>query len=206
MCTCTYLGVRDAKKELQRDYAAYRINTLCTRKESNIDVKVFIKASALQSFAWKFDVMTTKHNSSIFNLAWDAAMYQAQQNNPSMSVTDVEAQVWMPAFTHCQQLLDQLRSQVMMLADVEQYFKDYNERRLQRELEVLFQGVNQCLQETHSGGWINHAVHRIEEYRNLHNCCYAANCFLRLRDSLKLRKGDFKDVERISKEVMLFFW
>lgn len=198
-----YIGIGDAKKELRRDYRAHKINTLCTRKESNIiDVKVFITASALQSFAWKFDVMTTKCNSSIFNSAWDAAMCRAQQNNPSMSITDVEAQVWMPAFTHCQQLLNRLHSQVMTLADVEQYFKDYDKRRLQRELDVLFRGVNQCLQKTYDGSWICLAVCRIEDYRNLHNYCYAADCFLRLRDSLKLTKGDFKDVERISKEVI----
>ena len=198
-----YIGIGDAKKELERDYRPHKISTLCTRKESNIiiNVKIFIKASALQSFAWKFDVMTTKYNSSIFNNAWDAAMCRAQQNNPSMSITEVEAEVWMPAFTHCKQLLDQLHSQVMPLADVEQYFKDY-ERTLQRELEVLFHGVNQCLQKTYDGSWICHAVCRIKDYRNLHNYCYAADCFLRLRDSLKLTKGDFKDVERISKDVI----
>jgi hypothetical protein len=195
-------GVSEAKTELQTDYKSRKINTLCSRRESYVDVVCFTIAAPLLSFAWKFYVMTTRTNSSIFYATWSNFMKQTRKNNPNMSIRDVEIQVWTPAFEHCQNLLDQLHSFSMTLADVDRHFKDFKEKgELVRELKALSDGVAKCVEQTHDDDWILKKVQRIEEYRKLRGYCYAANSFLKLRDSLNLIKGDFQNVERISEEA-----
>lgn len=185
------------------DYNSHKINTLCTQTKSGIDVVCFTKASCLLSFAWKFHIMTKKFTSSLFDATWCTTMQTARKSN--VTISDIESHVWKPAFKQCQNLLDQLHSQSMTLADVEKHFKNYGERELQNELNVLCCGVSECDQNTNYGkGWIHQRVLRIEEYRKLRNYRDAANTFLKLRDSLKLTKGDFKHVERISEEVNIF--
>ena len=186
------------------EYKSRKINTLCTRRESNIDVICFTAASCLLSFAWKFDMMTKRFISSIFDATWSTAVKKARAYNPDMNISGVEELVWTPTFKHCQNLLEQLSIPTMSLADVDRHFKNYRGKGLESELKILFHGVNQCLRQTHDDGWIHHTVLRIEEYRKLRRYCDAANSFLRLRDSLKLTKGDFRNVERISKEVTIF--
>ena len=148
--------------------------------------------------------MTTRTNSSIFYATWSTFMKQTRKNNPSMSIRDVELQVWTPAFKHCLNSLDQLHSFSMTLADVDRHFKDFKEKgELVRELKALSDGVAKCLEQTHDDDWILNRVQRIEEYRKLRGYCYAANSFLKLRHSLNLIKGDFQNVERISEEVII---
>ena len=197
-----YTGIGEAMNELQKDYTSYNINTLCTRRESYIDVICFARAATLQSFAWKFYVMTKQVNSSIFDATWKIVMHQAQTSNPSMNTSDIELHVWTPAFKYCLNLLEQLYNLTMTLADVDRCFKTFSEKQLVRELEALSAGVAKCLKQRNDDGWIRQCVHRIEEYRKLRGYCDAADSFLELRDSLNLTKGDFRDVERISKEVI----
>ena len=197
-------GVHEAKVELRADYKPSKINILCIRRESIIQVICFQTAKCLLSFAWKFHTMTNEYNSGIFDATWSTTMENAFRSNPNMSITDVEAQVWVPAFKHCQNLLDQLASQSMTLADIDRHFQHYSGDELVRELKCLFDGVNQCLSQKHEDKWIRHTVIRIEDYRKLRGYCEAANSFLKLKQSLKLTKGDFTAVERISREVSLF--
>ena len=149
-------------------------------------------------------MMTTRTNSSIFYATWSTFMKQTRKNNPNMSIRDVEIQVWTPTFGHCQNLLDQLRSFSMTLADVDRHFKDFKEKgELVRELKALSDGVAKCLEQRQDDDWMHTSVQRIEEYRKLRGYCNAANSFLKLRDSLNLIKGDFQTVERISEEVII---
>ena len=186
--------------ELQKDYTSCKINTLCTRRDSSIDVICFAKAATLQSFAWKFDVMTKQFNSSIFDTKWSAIM----KKQARMSISDIEVQVWDPTFKYCLNLLEQLHNLSMTLTDVDRCFATFSEEQLVHELTILSAGVAMCLMQQHDDGWIHRSVRQVAEYRKLRNYRDAANSFLKLRDSLNLKKGDFRDVERISKEVK--FW
>ena len=192
----------EARKELLKDYTSYNINTLCRRTQSEIEVVCFSEADSLLSFAWKFDVMT-KQSSSLFNTTWHKVMHQARAENPNISIKEVEGQVWIPAFKHCQSLLDQLFDLSITLSDVDANFEHMYGTDLELELKALSCGVNMCLGKTseHSQGWIRPCVMRIEEYRKLYGYTVAAESFLKLKESLKLTKGDFKDVERISAQV-----
>ena len=148
--------------------------------------------------------MTKEFSSGLFDAIWSTSMKEARANFPKMSVSDIKAKVWTPAFDHCRQLLTELHDLSMTLANVDRHFKCYKKQELENELKVLFDGINKCLCQSLSDNWIRHVVLRIEDYRKLCGYRKAANSFLKLRDSLKLTKGDFKDVERISKEVIIF--
>ena len=175
-----FIGVPEAKTELRTDWTSCKINTLCNRQKSNVDVVCFTVAASLLPFAWKFDVMTKHTNSSIFDATWSTVMQQACTNNPNISISHIEVLVWTRAFKHCQ---------------------IFEEKQLVHELKALSAGVAKCLKQPNDDQWIHPSVRRIEEYRKLCGYRDAANSFLELRDSLNLRNGDFKDVERISKEV-----
>ena len=200
------IGVSEAKEELHMEYRQFKINTLCHHQDSNIHVVCFNKAAPLLSFAQKFYVMTKEFSSGLFQSMWFLTMKEARALCPKMSVNDVESKVWTPAFDNCQQLLTELHGMSMTLANVDRHFQCYSKQQLGNELKVLFDGVNKCLCKSPSDNWIHHVVLRIEDYRKLCGYRNAANSFLKLRDSLKLTNGDFKDVEKISKEVIICYW
>lgn len=192
------------------DQNSCKMNTLCTRNKSEIEVICFPKASCLLSFAKMFNVMTKTFNSGIFDSTWSTTMKQAHRKSPTMSIRDVEEQVWLPTFGCCREILEQLQLQSMKLGDVDRHFECYRKSEperelLKKELKLLFKGVNRCLSQHPSDVWIRHAVLRIEEYWKQCSYCNAANSFLKLRDSLKLRSSkNFRDVEMIAREVTLF--
>lgn len=128
------------------------------------------------------------------------------RSHPNIEISDVGSKIWEPVFAQCQQLLEQLYSRSMTLSDVDEYFGQYKKQVqvLEEELRRLFHGVNACCWVNKDPSWIQHAVKRMQEYWRL--CAYreAANTFLKLRDTLELTKGDFKDVEKISKDVTTY--
>ena len=199
------VGIREATVELGKDYRFCKINALCRRTDPNIEVVCFVKAAPLLSFAWKFDVMTKQIISTIFDATWHSVMHQALTSNPNLSISDVDGQVWRPAFQHCDKLLVELHSQSMNLFDVDRYFSMMSGPELELELKALLSGVNMCVRQASRPNvdWICQRVKQIMVYRKLNAYCFAANLFLELRDVLNLTEGDFSDVERISAEVSI---
>lgn len=194
-------GMQEAIKELQMNKETQEIRSLCTLSVSEVKVICFPRAQCLLSFAENFHVMNVNNNSDIFFSLWSSTMKKAHADNPGMSITNIEKDVWMPTLHRCQNMLEQLHGKSMTLTDVDTYFQDYRKRGLERELKQLFKGVNQCCRKSPSGDWIFHTVHLIESYWKLCNSCEAANCFLELRNVLKLTKGDFSALDIISTKV-----
>ena len=120
--------------------------------------------------------------------------------NPDLDVQHLHSNVWTPAFQQCQSLLENLYEQTITLGDVDKHF-GYDRNGLLGQLKLLFHGVNECSKKNLDDKWIEHSVEKILNYRQLCGYRDAANSFLKLKDLLKLSKGDFSDVERISKEV-----
>jgi hypothetical protein len=201
---CQYIhhevkGVHEAKQQLKRDQSTFKLNSLCTHGKSEIIVACFPGAHCLLSFGYKFYMMTKRFNSGIFDTTWQTTMDKAFQNNPQMSITDVEEQVWVPTFKSCESLLEQLKNQSILLTDVNTRFECYRWGGLEKELKLLFEGMNGCLSQTHSSQthsnrWIRYTVLRIEDYWTLCSCLKAADTFLKLRSTLKLKKSGFKRV------------
>jgi hypothetical protein len=199
-------GVKEAIEELQIDYTNYKINNLCVRKQKSIDVICFTVASPLRSFAWKFHVMVKEKNSSLFINTWHDKVRRALTQHPKLNLCEIEKEVWMPTFQHCQTLLNQLEHMSIELCDVKHLLE--SGYALERELKALSVGISicsgeQCSGEQCSDRWIPASVNRIREYSKLCDYCAAAKLFLNLRNSLQL-KGDFRDVERISAEVGVY--
>ena len=147
--------------------------------------------------------MTQRYNSAMFSIIWSETMTYAHHSNPDMTINDVGLKVWEPAFTQCQQLLEQMHIGSITLSEVHRHFSQYKgeKLRLERELQNLFCGVNACHRECRDSSWIHQTAARMMEYWRLCENLATANSFLKLRNSLELTKGDFKNVERISKDV-----
>ena len=197
-------GVADAEVELQKNYRSLNINTLCVREESGaIRVMCFDKACPLLSFAKFYFVMTSRLISDLFRATWSATLNQARAKNPNLSIAHLHSEVWAPTFEQCQSLLEELYEQTITLGDVDRHFGKYRESgELKTQLQLLFHGVNECMHRKEGEKWIQRSVDKIVNYCQLCGYRDAANSFLELRDLLKLTKGDFRDVERISKKVM----
>ena len=196
-------GIPEADAELQRDYTGFKINALCTRCESGIiRVICFDKASPLVSFAKQFYVLTKRLNSSLFRATWKTTINQARKDNPNLSLRDLESVVWVPVFCFCQNMLHRLRDQTMTLGEVDTHFKNYQKRELTTQLKLLYDGINTCMKQQLSDNWIQDSIQKVSDYRQLCGYHDAANAFLQLRDLLNLSEGDFRDVERISTEVI----
>ena len=197
-------GLDEAKDELDADYTSREIKTLCTHR-GNIQVTCFKTASCLVPFILEFNIMTSGVNSGIFNTIWSTTMKHAYGSNPSMSISDVQEEAWAPAFQQCKGLLEKLRCLSLTLADVDRHLNHYQkEGQLMVQLKCLYKGVSECLDQVYEDNWIELTVRRIEEYWKLRGYYKAANTFLKLRDSMELKEGDFTAMEGISREVSLF--
>lgn len=188
------------KNELKLDEAS-KINTLLTRDESGIKVVCFQRAHVLTSFAWMFCVFHELH-CSLFHDIWTLKMREARSQNPSLSVNDLEQKVWNPTFNQCQVMLKELQNLSMTLSHVDSYFQNYNENELSLQFELLDQCISYCVHQKPIITWVQETVDKITDYRRLCDYSDAANSFLELKKSLKLSGGDFKDVERISGQVI----
>ena len=165
----------------------------------------FQAAGCLQSFVDHYFILTHKYNSTTFNSIWSSTMTCARRSNRDMTVSDVGPRVWEPTFAQCRQILEELNSASITLASVDKNFEQYRMQtdNLKHEIYILSKGVSECLQVPSKSAWISNIVNWIQQYWSLCDHREAANSFLRLRDALNLT-GDFKDVERISEEVIFF--
>lgn len=194
-----HVDIEEATTELNRNYDSYSINALCRRTDSNFKVVCFTSAAPLLSFAWKFDIMT-KTNSNIFYTIWHDA---AQSCSPNITISDIEEQIWNPAFKQCCTLLDELYNKSMTLSDVDRYFSRKPTEELELELKALSSGMNMCLGKTYTenDNWISRCMSLVVEYRKLHEYSVAAKTFLELKDTLNLTSDDFGEVQMISAKV-----
>ena len=196
-----YIGIADVQAELRKDYRSFKINTLCTRDSGGVTVVCFNKACPLVPFAKSFYVITNRLNSSIFLTIWSDTLNLAMTKNPDFGVQHLHSNVWTPVLQQCQTLLDNLYEQTITLGDIDKHFGRYDTSNLLGQLKLLFHGVNECTNKNLDDKWIVRPVGKIFNYWQLCGYREAANSFLKLKDVLELSKGDFSDVERISKKV-----
>jgi hypothetical protein len=205
LCNELHIGIQgldEVKQELKIDFSTIMIRTVCAREQSGkIQVHYFQLAEPLNVFAELFYIMTHTYASDVFRNVWNSEAAKVTRNS-NLTIQDVYPSIWQPAFFHCQTLLDQLHEHSMTLADVDRHFKQYQGLELESQLMSLFQGINACLCQKHSGAWIKSTARRIHDYWDLHSYQVAANTFLQLRSALHLT-GDFRNVERLSTEVAI---
>ena len=181
------LGVSEAIEELEADLKSYSINTLWRDGK----VMCYPSSNVLLSFAEKFHDMRNA-NSNIFSKIWTETLQHACKSD--ISIRDVEARVWNPTLTKCHEILDKLHDRSMLLADVDKQFVQYDREKLEMELKMLFRGVSCGAGDSRDYSWIYGVVKQIESYRHLCTYCEAANILLKFKETLQLKKGDFKNV------------
>ena len=194
-------GLSQLTQELQKDFDNEKINKLCAMKQGKVEIFCFKSAGSLTWFAGGFHTLSQKQD--LFLIEWRKALHTAVGSNPGIALNDIYPQVWQPAFKQCETLLGQLHDQSMKLVDVDKRFKPYQGRNLEQQLTDLFLGVNARHNKNPDGRWIHIVVCRMYAYWNLCRYRDAANAFLKLKETLKLDKGDFRDVEKLSNEVGL---
>ena len=168
-----------------------------------LNPKFFKRSAPLLQFAEKFHVLNGKMCSSLFNDIWSATV---ESKSTGLQVDNLYEMVWKPAFSKCEKFIQELQQQTMALGDVKRFFKNYSEHTITTHIRILFEGINKCNQEDLSSHWIGASVRKIMHYRELCSVHDAANSFLELRSLLKLAGGDFEDIEKISSEVMPFYF
>ena len=205
--------------DLERDYGEVNVNKFCRRDPKSKELNFFCRrdpdltmqpqlvcfksAGTLSNFAEGFFVLSQRYGSELFSTAWKEAMSVAIKDNPDLTLDNVYPLVWQPCLDRCKQLLLSLSNLIMKLVDVDKVFKDHKDN-IDTQLLALFKGVSDCTREQFDWRLIERAIGRIRQYWELYRCRKGANIFLRIRDSLGLRAGDFSLIEELSKEVSIY--
>ena len=199
-----YADIAKLDDELRRDYGEANLNDLCRRDPETKQPQLvcFKSAGTLSDFAEGFYVLSKRHGSELFSTTWKGAMSVAIKDNPDLVLDNVYPSVWQPCLDRCKQLLFSLSDLSMKLVDVDKVFKDHKDN-IDTQLLALFKGVSDCTREQFDWRLIERAIVRIRQYWELCRYRKGANIFLRIRDSLGLKGGDFSLVEKLSKEVIL---
>ena len=170
---------------------------MCVRDENNsIQLKCFLSAASLLKFANEFQVIS---GSEMFLGFWRRTLNEAISR---ISLCDIYDSVWQPSLRLCRNLLESLVDQSMKLSDIDtdlQSYQLYN--RLDRQLELLYNKMADISQKSGDLCLIKLAAQRVREYWNLCQYRKGAKTFLKLKNSLRLTKGDFQPVEKLSQQV-----
>ncbi len=175
---------------------------MCVRNEKGkVQPICFLSAGSLLKFAGEFEVVSgQKYGSNIFIEIWRRNLQQAITDNAELSVDDIYLAVWQPCLGECRNLLQSLLDLTMKLSDVDIVLGPH-QARLETQLQLLFKGIAEITKKSEDPSLIERAARRIRDYWNLRQYQEGADTFLRLKDSLRLTKGDFQLVERLSQQV-----
>ena len=197
-----FAGLLELEAELQTDVSKESICTLCVRNENDeLQLICFLSAGSLLKFANDFKVVSgQKYGNDLFSDLWRSTMLTARANSPELTLDNIYSLVWQPCIQQCQQLLDSLMDMSIKLSDVDDLLCSHNVR-LETQLHSLFKGINEITQKTPSSSLIDRATQRIRNYWELRKYKKGAEIFLKLKDSLGLTQGDFRQVERLSQQV-----
>ncbi len=150
--------------------------------------------------------MTVVHPSELFLEFWREKTLMVTSSKQDVALSDI-ARVWSEVFQACEDLLKAVQDQTINLVDVDRLFSQYDKKNLDIQLVNLLHGVCMCTGKHVSGKSkeeIHTAVVRMCSYWDLCKYRDTANVFLKIRDALKLTKGNFRDVEKLSQEVNAF--
>ena len=197
-----FIGLRELEAELKKDINREAISTMCIRDaKGNRMLICFQSAGSLLKFAGEFEVVSgQKYGSDMFIEIWKRHLQQAIADNAEFSLDDVFQTVWQPCLEECRKLLQSLADLTMKLSDVDIVLGPH-QVRLETQLQLLFKGITEITKKSDNPSLIERAARRIRDYWNLRRYQEGADTFLRLKNSLRLTKGDFRLVERLSQQV-----
>ena len=139
--------------------------------------------------------------SALFKILWRSAILtQTVSSAQEIMLDDLYCSVWQPCLENCHQLIQSLMDMDIKLFKVDEYLKLYGVD-FDKHVEVLFREVNKTIPISGSLESLNAALRKVHHYERLCRYHEGATIILKLKDSLGLVKGDFREVEMLSQEV-----
>lgn len=177
------------------------INSLCSTVDGRCHVHCFPAAAPLEQCVSKFWTMSHDCGSDLFSDCWNDTIANLKPKG-SLALKDVVPKVWVPVFTHCEKLLQQLMDYTISLATVDQLFKDKTNitqiiQQLNKSVEMCRSGV-----EVKDFVWVEQVVERMEQFWELCRYEEAAQAILELRKALNIT-GSFDLVEKVACQVKI---
>ena len=189
-----------------KDTSKTPIKVLCVKKEENFSFLSLESATPLDNIKIKFDIIL-RNFSGLFSKIWNEHMKTAAtakwKSGSELTIPDIKTEIWEPAFTECQTLLDSLRERTIQLGAVNRYFKSVDQKK--RMIQSLYAGIEKCMNNEvwdHDPHWITVAVDLVDKYWSLHEIVEVADVVLNLKGKLGLT-GDFTLIETLVKQVCL---
>ena len=192
-----------------KDTSKTPIKDLCVKKAENFNFLSLESAIPLDDMKIKFDIMLRQNFSELFSKIWKDYMKTAatakRKSGSDLTIPDIKTEIWEPAFTECQTLLDSLRERTIQLSVVDRYFKSVDHKK--RMIQSLYVGVEKCMNNEvrdHDPRWITVAVDLMDKYWSLRELVEVADVVLNLKGKLGLT-GDFTLIETLAKQVCLIY-
>ena len=118
------VGTDKLVQDLHTDFNRCSVNKLCTSVDQQCVVQYFPDAVPLESFMSNFWTMTQVCNSKIFLDFWhNRAALVVKNRSASLTLSEVEKELWTPVFSQCVELLVKLKDNSLSLQVVDQLFK-----------------------------------------------------------------------------------
>lgn len=178
---------------VQQDYQNTSIKILC----DNDRVIYFPEATRLETcmkFLW------TSRLSEVFMDYW---RQHVKTFDCQLTMKDVHKELWLPVFSKCERVLEQLQNFSIPLTIVDELFKGKKASTIESHIQQLQEIVTLCKngEEVQNFEWIKFVLERMEQYWILCKYEKAAKAFLELKNVLKLT-GDFSLVENVVSQVL----
>ena len=198
--TLYIVGTDKLVQDLHNDFNRCDVNKLCTSVDQQCVVQCFPDAVPLESFMSNFWTMTQVCSSKIFLDLWHDRAALVTNRSASLTLSEVEKELWTPVFSQCVELLAKLKDYSLSLQVVDQLFKGQTD--IPGNIKQLYRGVEMCQnsRDVKNFKWMKGVIVRMNQFWMLCNFAKTAEAFLQIRDALKLT-GDFELVERIASQV-----
>ena len=188
-----------------KDTSKTPIKDLCVKKAENFSFLSLESAISLDDMKIKFNIMLRQNFSELFRKIWNDHMKTAAtakwKSGSELTIPDIKTEIWEPAFTECQRLLDSLRERTIQLSVVYCYFKFEDHKK--KMIQSLYAGVEKCMNNEvsdHDPRWITVAADLMDKYWSLRELAEVADGVLNLKGELGLT-GDFTLIEILAKLV-----
>lgn len=150
--------------------------------------------------------------SKIFQELWRHYGIEVQKARESattqmacIKLSDVQEQVWKPAFKYWGAFVEEVAKGTVKLKDVDKNYRKFwsREEELEREIHTLFKFRQNCnSEEKVRPATVRERVTQIQRYKQLHQCTTAANAIWEFKEAMGF-SGDFNVIKDIRCQVSI---
>lgn len=145
-------------------------------------------------------------DSRIFKMCWTNQVEELSRDQPDTDDTEhldgneeiytldlVYSKIFQPSYSKYKGLYDGLKSEELLLEEIDSIFEDYkgNYEYLEEELDIMCR-TNPSDNRT----WIRGRIHQIQQYHDLHLAMESSKIIMDIRNTI-CPEGDFKILEKV---------